>query len=172
MRAAYISNRFEGTKEVPVLSSLVLSFAFTTMLHVPLAVAQSNLGELLDAGAKNLSPEEFRQEVVQRVIVGPTPSGETLEVMYTSTGAIHGQSTISGGRRVAAGPISGEWTTDDSGRICSTLRIVGATQGDALAAGVLLPARCQYWYKLDQRYFFSDSDSDRSMRVLARTIKP
>jgi hypothetical protein len=43
----------------------------TILLWVPIAVAQSNLGELLDAGAKKLSPEEFREDVVQRMIAGP-----------------------------------------------------------------------------------------------------
>jgi hypothetical protein len=40
-----------------------------------------------------------------------------------------------------------------------------------LIGRVALPARCQYWYSLDGRYYQSDSDFDRSARVLLRTIK-
>src|SRR5271169_76590 len=63
---------------------------FALLFWAPLAVAQSNLGELLDAGAKRLSVEEFKQELVQHVIVGPTLSGASLEVMYASNGVIQG----------------------------------------------------------------------------------
>ena len=40
------------------------------LVWAPLVVAQSTLGELLDTGARKLSADEFRQELVQRVIVG------------------------------------------------------------------------------------------------------
>jgi hypothetical protein len=143
---------------------------FAALLHVPLAVAQSNLGELLDAGAKKLSPEEFKQEVVQRVIVGPMTPGTSMEVMYARTGVIQGMGSAQG--RSAISPLSGTWTTDDHGRICTTMRIdnpAGLQMGTV--TGTSLPPRCQYWYKHDERYFLSDSDSDRSMRVLRRTIK-
>jgi len=37
--------------------------------------------------------------------------------------------------------------------------------------GVTLPPRCQFWFKHDRQYFVSDSDSDRSVRVLRRAPK-
>jgi hypothetical protein len=40
------------------------------------------------------------------------------------------------------------------------------------AASATLPRRCQYWFKVGDRYFLSDSDTDRQARVFARTIKP
>jgi hypothetical protein len=57
--------------------------------------------------------------------------------------------------------IRGSWQIDEPGRVCVSM-VVG---------GVVLPYRCQYWYKYGQQYFFSDSDVDRSMRVVRRTIK-
>jgi hypothetical protein len=51
-----------------------------SVLLRPLAHGPSNLGELLDAGAKKLSAEEFREELVQRLIVGPTATGGSLRL--------------------------------------------------------------------------------------------
>ena len=170
MRTEYPSNRSESThgRRVP---PVWLWLGFVAMLHGSLAVAQNNLGELLDAGAKKLSPEEFREEIVQRVIVGPTPSGLSTEVMYASTGVIAGLGTGVTARTAPLAPISGTWMPDHLGRVCTTMQIGGGGGRGSLPVETL-PPRCQYWYKLDQRYYFSDSDTDRSMRVLPRTIKP
>ena len=62
------------------------------LLCAPLAVAQSNLGELLDVGARKLTVDEFKAELVQRRLVGQTPSGAaTLEIFYGKNGAIAGE---------------------------------------------------------------------------------
>jgi hypothetical protein len=53
------------------------------------------------------------------------------------------------------------WTFDDSERVCES--VPGGRS--------LLRVRCQYWYRLDTRYFIADSDTDRSARVLVRTPK-
>ena len=147
------------------LATKLLS-ASSLLLWAPLAIAQSNLGELLDAGAKKLSVEEFKEEVVQRVIVGPTLAGANHEVMYASNGVIQGIGSL-GQLGVSLQPISGEWTIDDNGRICASIRI-----GMGMAAtGGPLPPRCQFWFKYKGDYFISDSDSDRRTRVLRRTVK-
>jgi len=136
------------------------------LLFAPLAVAQTKLGELLDAGAKPLSPEEFKQELVQRVLVGPTATGLNLEIMYTTSGTVQGLS-------VPAAQVNGEWTIDAVGRVCTAMRLIGPTFGVAGGGsqGTTLPARCQSWYRLADRYFLSDSDTDRQARVLVRTVK-
>jgi hypothetical protein len=149
-----------------------LSLRLALLLWAPLAVAQSNLGELLDAGAKRLSAEEFRAELVQRILVGPTASGGSLEVLYTVNGVIAGTGTGSIGGPAGAShpvaPISGEWTIDDAGRVCTSMRIV-ANIGPG--GGITLPSRCEFWFKYAEQYFFSVSDSDRRARVLSRTVK-
>jgi hypothetical protein len=144
--------------------STMLPLAFALLLGAPFAVAQSNLGELLDAGAKKLSTEEFKEEVVQRVIVGPTATGGNLEVMYAHSGVIAGRGAAVPGANSVLAPISGEWTTDDNGRVCTSMRI-GSNPG------LMLPPRCQFWFKYTEEYFFSDSDSDRRARVFRRTVK-
>lgn len=144
-------------------TNLLLGIA--ALFVAPIAFAQSNLGELLDAGAKRLSGEEFKLEVVQHVIVGPTASGANLELIYASNGQVSGKDTKSGvSGTMNTGTIDGEWKVDDSGRVCTTMRIVGA-------GGVALPTRCQFLFKYKDAYFFVDSDTDRQARALRRTVK-
>jgi hypothetical protein len=134
------------------------------LLWAQFAMAQNNLGELIDAGAIRLSPEAFKEEVVQRVIVGRTAPGGQIEVMYAQTGVISGRGSYQDPALVRTAEISGAWTLDDNGRVCTSM-LVGADRG------VLLPPRCQFWFKHNGQYFISDSDSDRGVRVLRRMLK-
>lgn len=143
--------------------------ALSVLLWASLAMAQSNLGELLDAGARKLTPEEFRQEVVQHLIVGKTASGGTVEVMYTANGMVQGVGSYAAGYWLLT-PVSGNWTIDENDRVCTSMRIGGPGGGGA-GVGATLPSRCQLWFKLAEQYFLSDSDSDRRTRVLSRTLK-
>jgi hypothetical protein len=157
---------FSREKAVPLSAKLLSVLA--SLLWASLAVAQSYLGQLFDAGATRLSAVEFKQEVVQRVIVGPTPSGSSLEIMYTTNGLISGRGTHQlAGTPTAA--IEGEWKIDDSGKICTSMRIGGGPGG--AVAGVMLPARCQFWFKYGDQYFISNSDSDRYAPVVRRILK-
>src|SRR5450755_191825 len=133
------------------------------LLWVPCAMAQSNVGELLDAGAQKLTTEQFKEELVQRVIVGPTATGATLELIYASTGAVQGRAfTPQEAQTFALLPsIDGDWTADDNGSICTRMTIGKAS----------LPYRCQFWFKYADHYFLADSDSDRKARVLRRDLK-
>ena len=147
-----------------VLRPTKLLLGLALLLFIPFAVAQNTLGELLDAGAKKISPEEFRQDVVQRVLVGANPSGGRMELMYATSGVIQGR--IDTPTPFATGvpfysSIDGVWNIDDSGRTCTSM-VFGKT---------FLPFRCQYWFKYKDDYFIADSDSDRSAKVLRRTVK-
>ena len=147
-----------------------LSLGTACFLYASFAVAQSNLGELLDAGAKMISAEEFKQEVVQRMIVGPTASGGSIEVMYTANGSIAGTGTAllsPGALYGRVMPVFGEWKIDDNQRICTSMRISMTP-----SATVALPPRCQVWFRYRDEYFIADSDSDRRARVLRRTVQP
>jgi len=137
------------------------------------AWAQSNLGELLDQGAKKLSAHEFRVEVVQQIVVGPTATGGTLEIMYTPNGMIQGTGTAPIFQRpmTTTSTVNGEWTIDDQDRICASMRII-MSGGASPSSSFVLPPRCQFWFKLGDVYFPSDSDSDRRAKVLSRTLKP
>jgi len=140
----------------------------TVLLFVaPFAVAQGKLGELLDAGARKLSPEEFKQELVQHTIVGVTATGGKIEIMYVYNGTIQGVGDHPGATGNIGNPfspINGEWKIDESGKICTSMRI-------GVLGGVDLPFRCQSWFKYKDQYFLADSDTDRQARVLRRTIK-
>jgi hypothetical protein len=141
------------------------------LLWAPAAGAQNNLGQLLDAGGKLLSLEEFRQQVVQRVMVGPTSSGGNIELMYTGSGTIQGIGTVPGatkGPLMASSPYQGEWTAGENETVCATMNVRAAGGGVA----VTLPRRCQFWFRLGEKYYLSDFDTDRSAKVLVRTIKP
>src|SRR5215831_8701078 len=85
-----MSRLLNEKKGVPRPTRLLLWLAL--LLFAPFAVAQNNLGELLDAGAKRISGEEFKQDVVQQTLVGVTPSGARLELMYATSGVIQGRS--------------------------------------------------------------------------------
>src|SRR5262252_7957567 len=132
---------FNKERPVSLLAKLLLGLAL--LLLPPLVVAQNNLGELLDAGARKLSGEEFRQDVVQHTIVGTTASGQRLELMYATSGVIQGRSEANAaGTNIGAGinilsALDGAWTIDESGKICASMVI----------QRVILPFRCQYWFK-------------------------
>lgn len=148
-----------------------LPVMFALLVCTPFAIGQGTVGELLDAGARKLSSDEFRNELVQRYLVGPSPAGGSFELIYTSSGLVQGsgsapQATF---RFVQAAQISGEWAIDDGGRVCTSLRF--ASVGGGAVGALSLPPRCQFWFKLGDKYFISDSDSDRSAKVLSRTLK-
>ncbi len=146
-----------------------LPWGLALLLLAPLAQGQSNLGELLDTGAQKVSAEEFRREIVLRPIVGPTPTGATIELMYVANGSIVGMgSVVAANSQVTNTAFSGEWTIDDAGRICASMKTSAPFGG----ASAVLPPRCQTWFKSGDAYFISDSDSDRRAKVLRRTIMP
>jgi hypothetical protein len=133
--------------------------------------AQTTLGELLKSGATPLSAEEFQQYLVGRIIVGPTATGGTMELLYASSGVVIGSGSVKRGVYTLA-PVTGTWTINDKGKICTTMRIGGQWGAPANVGEVSLPPRCQWWFKSGGQYFLSDSDSDRRAKVLPRTVKP
>ena len=44
-------------------------------------------------------------------------------------------------------------------------------EGGGSTSGTSLPSNCMDWFKSGDTYFISDSDDDRSAKVLSRTIK-
>ena len=160
-----MSRLLNEKKAVPRPTKLLLGLVL--LLATPFAVAQNTLGELLDAGATKLSPEEFRQEVVLRTLVGPNPTGVPMELMYAASGVVQGKSAALGtnvGTQQVGGAlasIDGVWTIDDSTRICTSM-VIGRA---------MLPFRCEYWFKYKDDYFVALSDSDPKAKVIRRTVK-
>ena len=77
--------------------------------------------------------------------------------MYTANGDLRGLSRRGG---MQPSGIDGSWTTGDGETVCTSWR----------ATTVTFPKRCQFWFRLGDAYFVSDSDSDRSMLVLRRVV--
>jgi hypothetical protein len=133
------------------------------------ALAQTNVGQLLDSGAVKLSAEDFKQQIVGRFLVGPgrgnIMTDSAQEVVYLEVGLIRGSgfATTLGGMRGGGQSysIEGTWTIDERGRVCQSTQ----------AGTVVLAPRCQYWFKQSDRYFFADSDSDRSALITVRTVR-
>jgi hypothetical protein len=148
--------------------STTLPLGLVMLLHGPLAAAQSTLGELLDAGARKLSAAQFKEELVQRAIVGPTEQGGSLEIMYATTGKVAGTATPKSQTSTHFAPINGTWMMGDKDAICTTMTM-GSSLGNL--GGMALPSRCQFWFKLGGQYFLADSDWDRSSAVLSRAFK-
>ena len=148
-----------------------MSIASLLFLCAPFALAQNNVGDLLDAGAKPITVEEFKRDIAMRTLVGPTASGGIVEMLYVSNGSIVGAGSLYQTPQVTYGPgshtpISGEWKIGEDGRICTALRVSTWSPG-----GTMLPTRCQVWFKYGDVYFIADSDSDRLAKVLRRTVK-
>ena len=133
----------------------------SALLCCAVARAEDHLGDILDAGARKLSAEDFKQQIVGRTVAGATPSGYEIDVFYHDNGRL-----IGGGRATPRGgavgggasfSIEGSWTIDPSERSCTRI-------------SVRLPAQCQFWFKRGNDYFLADSDWDRDVRVTRRTL--
>ena len=161
-------------RTLPLLGQWSLVIAAASW--VPLAMAQTNLGAVLDSGGRQVSADEFKRDVVGRVMRGDTtartPGGGasatagTLDLVYLSAGGVRGsgQSGTLGGARGggASFAVEGSWTIDERERVCTSMR----------AGAVVFAPRCQFWYVREKTYFLSDSDSDRSARISSYTIQP
>jgi hypothetical protein len=156
-------------QHLPMSLTARLPLVLALLLVGPLASGQTNLGELLDAGGKRLSAEQFKREVVQRTVVGPTPTGAIIEIMYAANGTIHGLGPPAGRPQslYAILPIAGEWTIDATGRICTAFQSSEQHGGSV----PIRPMSCQAWFKLRDQFWLSDSDSDRSAKVFPRKPK-
>jgi hypothetical protein len=135
------------------------------LLATASADAQTTLGALVDAGGERLSPKQFREEVVQRQLNGPLASGFNLQFVYTSRGSLEGAGSggaASFGAEWAA-DVRGTWKFGDNGTVCTSVVLDGPT----IRAN--FPPRCQYWYRLRDRFYVAESDTDRRARVLPRS---
>jgi hypothetical protein len=105
------------------------------------------------------------------MVIGPMPSRAALEAMYTASGLIQGSGTFA--QSPFPAPISGQWTIDGAGRVCTSMRIGegDAGHGAGVPLTVTLPPRCQTWFKYGDEYFICDSDLDRRAKVFRRTLK-
>jgi hypothetical protein len=127
--------------------------------------AQTNVGELLDAGAKPLSAAEFREQIAQHIVSGALRSGTDMEIMYARSGVLIGEAWNRGDYRRLN--IGGEWKIDDKDRVCASINFGGG----GYTGQIRLPVGCEFWFKLGDKYFVADSDYDRDAKAVVRTLK-
>jgi hypothetical protein len=127
-----------------------------------LAHAQTTLGDLLQAGAQRVTPQRFDEEVVQRTLRGRLDTGMLVEMMYAASGQLQGIGLAAGAEWSVQ--VLGSWSAGDNGTICTRMTLDGPT------IRAMFPRACQYWFKLDERYFVSNSESDQRARVTVRTL--
>jgi hypothetical protein len=119
------------------------------------AFAQTTLGELQDAGGKQMSKDEVVAAVSGNTIVGTGVNGAINRVAYKSDGTYSGSGS-SGGNNYG---FFGTWSVEADGQGCSVL-------GNGQNRGTKV---CGYWFKASDQYFVSPSNSDRTAAVFKRT---
>jgi hypothetical protein len=109
----------------------------------PPALQKTTLGDLLDRGAKKLSPTDMKQLIAGATISG-MQGGNFPDVTYTNVhsadGAVNGNAWRS---RVWFSKIKGTWSIDASGQLC--VELLNERQ-EKIAA-------CQPYYVLGTSYF-------------------
>ena len=78
------------------------------------AFAQATLGELLDAGGKQMSNEEIIAAVSGNTIVGPSLSGAVNSTKYNPDGTYTGSGSSAGNNY----GYFGKWTVEADGQFC------------------------------------------------------
>ena len=130
------------------LPAALLAFASGT------ATAET-LGDVLDKGAKKVSPKEAVEVFATGVLHGKTSGGGAIEISYKSDGTW-------------TGSVSGNPFTDATWRI----------SGDRVCADYWIPAYnmsrkdvCVYWFRSGNTFYYTtESDSGRDQEVVIRTF--
>jgi hypothetical protein len=128
-----------------------------------LTSAQSNVGELLDAGGKALSKDEVLAALKGATATGALYGGGETQIEWKDNGALSGYVVNATGRR---GSIFGTWAVDESGKICRDYqaKFYETTQ----------VKDCFVVYRLGDQYYFPGPPAPgdgRATVVLKRTFK-
>jgi hypothetical protein len=145
------------------LRKLILGAAIAA-LGSSAAMAQSTLGDLLDAKAEKLSKEEVQATIVGATVSGPIPGGMNTEAEYKADGTYTGtyQNPMGGQGGARAGGFFGKWTLGDDGKLCTE-----GTSGSGKATG-----SCAFYYRLDgQLYIAYGSAANRAAVAYKRSVK-
>jgi hypothetical protein len=118
------------------------------------ALAQSNIGELLDKGGKKVIKADFDALLPLRVKYKWPQGGGDGDLVYAADGTLQG--TESHWRSRSDSPTTGTWTFDDNGRWCIKKSLIAWNTTTDL---------CWYLFQAGDRYFMSQADIDRSARI-------
>ncbi|MEN9384953.1 MAG: hypothetical protein RL323_2096 [Pseudomonadota bacterium] len=131
---------------------LMTLIATLTALVAPV-YAQSNVGELLEKGGKQLGKSDVLELVPLRYqSKWPNGQGEE-ELFFTSDGNITGTGYHYGSR--SNSPATGQWKVDEDGRVCTPKTFTAWNSSTNM---------CWYLYRLNDGYY-STAKSDLGSRV-------
>ena len=125
------------------------------------AIAQSTVGEVLDAGGKALTKVELIALLPGATVSGPTAGGGQMYRTIKADGTMAGNVQNLNGKNAAQ---EGEWKIEDDGQLCvsTSTRFRETTNASK---------SCGYYYKLGDKYFAAVEGGERGTRVLERSIK-
>jgi hypothetical protein len=123
------------------------------------ALAQSSLGDLLDAGATKLSGDAVKSTLGGARVSGKAVSGADTEYDYKPDGYFSGNLKTSDGWSSGA---VGHWTVDQSGKFCSEWTL---TSNSKRLSG------CGFLYAKGDQLYYVESDSDKTAKIYPRVIK-
>ena len=129
------------------------------------AMAQSTLGDLLDAKAEKLSKEDVQTTIVGSTMSGPIPGGMNIDAEYKADGTYAGsyQNPSGGQGGGRAGGFFGKWTLGDDGKFCTE-----GTGGTGKATG-----SCAFFFRLDGQLYiaYGSSTANRAAVAYKRSVK-
>jgi hypothetical protein len=129
------------------------------------AMAQSTLGDLLDAKAEKLGKDEVQATIVGANVSGPIPGGMNIDVDYKADGTYAGsyQNPAGGQGGGRAGGFFGKWTLGDDGKFCTE-----GFGGNGKAVG-----SCAFFFRLDGQLYiaYGSSAANRALAAYKRTVK-
>ena len=129
------------------------------------ALAQSTLGDLLDAKAEKLGKDEVQATIVGANASGPIPGGMNIDVEYKADGTYAGsyQNPSGGQGGGRAGGFFGKWTLGDDGKFCTE-----GTGGTGKAIG-----SCAFFFRLDGQLYiaYGASAANRAAVAYKRSVK-
>jgi hypothetical protein len=123
------------------------------------AMAQSNLGDLLDKGAKKLGKEDYLAMMPFKVkYVWPNRGGEG-DLVFNADGTLSGTEFHYPSR--SESPAVGTWTVDDGGKWCIK---------KSMAVWNSKTDQCWYSFRQGDDYWGTFSDTDRAARLVQTKI--
>jgi hypothetical protein len=140
---------------------VVASCAVLIGLGSASALAQNNLGELIDMGGKKLSKEESVAALSGANVSGQARDGALFQSDYKADGTYAGAFVSPQNKR--NGSTYGKWIVDDTGKVC--------VDGSIRLYEVQPQKNCLFYFKNGDQYYISPSDSDRGAFVAKREIK-
>lgn len=151
-----IGDRFERITGARCgLLTLVLGCALNVQAQ------QTTLGEILDKGGRKLAAEEVRALLTGATIDFDTPQGGHFTLEPKPGDVLHGRyRTTIGGHAAGAG----NWSVADDGKACMAFKYAIQRRAEEYN-------RCLYWFRLEEDFRVSSSESGRNAPAFVYTVK-